>query len=73
MNFLIKLTNKFAEQHFGTKFAVPYATLFMAALEEKILSKVKKKPSFWFKYTYHIFFVWEHGKKSLKEFSNEIN
>ena len=65
MNFLIKLTNKFAEQHFGTKFAVPYATLFMAALEEKILSKVKKKPSFWF--------VWEHGKKSLKEFSNEIN
>ena len=27
----------------GTKFAPPYAVLFMAALEEKILSKVKKK------------------------------
>ena len=29
----------------GTKFAPPYAVLFMATLEEKILSKVKKKPS----------------------------
>ena len=29
----------------GTKFATPYAVLFMAALEEKILSKVKKKPN----------------------------
>ena len=33
-----------------TKFAPPYAVLFMAALEEKILSKVKKKPSVWWRY-----------------------
>ena len=31
----------------GTKFAPPYAILFIAALEEKILDKVKKKPSVW--------------------------
>ena len=29
----------------GTKFAPPYAALFMAALREKILNKVKKKPN----------------------------
>ena len=31
----------------GTKFAPPYAVLFMAALEKKILNKVKKKPNGW--------------------------
>ena len=30
----------------GTKFAPPYAILFMAALEEKILNKVKKNQMF---------------------------
>ena len=38
----------------------------MAALEEKILSKVKKKLSVWWKYIDDIFFIWEHGEKSLK-------
>ena len=57
----------------GTKFAPPYAVLFMAALEEKILSKVKKKPSVWWRYIDDIFFIWEHGEESLQEFINEIN
>ena len=52
----------------GTKFAPPYAVLFMAALEEKILSKVKKKPSVWWRYIDDIFFIWEHGEESLQEF-----
>ena len=34
----------------GTKFAPPYAVLFMAALEEKILNKVKKKQNVWWRY-----------------------
>ena len=41
----------------GTKFAPPYAVLFMAALEEKILSKVKKKPSVWWRYIDDIFYL----------------
>ena len=45
----------------------------MAALEEKILSKVKKKPSVWWRYIDDIFFIWEHGEESLQEFMNEIN
>ena len=39
----------FAEQQLalGTKFASIYAVLFMPALEEQILSKIKKKLSVW--------------------------
>ena len=51
----------------------PHAVLFMAALEEKILYKVKKKPNVWQRYTDDIFFIWEHGEELLKEFLNEIN
>ena len=35
----------------------------MAALEEKILSKVEKKPSAWWRYIDDIFFIWEHGER----------
>ena len=46
----------------------------MAALEKKkILSKVKKKLSVWWRYIDKIFFIWERSEKSLKEFINEIN
>ena len=54
MNYLIKLKNKLA---IGTKFALPYALLFIAALEEMILSKVKKKPSVWWRYIDDILFI----------------
>ena len=56
----------------GAKFAPPYAVL-MAALEEKILNKVKKKPNVWWRYIDDIFFMWEHGEELLKEFINKIN
>ena len=56
-----------------TKFAPTHAILFMAALEEKILSQVKKKPSVWWRYIDDIFFIWKHGEESLKVFINEIN
>ena len=45
----------------------------MVALEEKIFSKVKKRPIVWWMYIDNIFFIWEHGQESLKEFINEIN
>ena len=50
----------------GTKFAPPYAVLFMVALEEKTLGKVKKKPSVWWRYIDNMFFIWEHGEDLLK-------
>ena len=40
----------------GTKFAPSYAVLFKAALEEKNLNKVEKKPNVWWRYIDDIFF-----------------
>ena len=45
----------------------------MAALEEKVLNKVKKQPNVWWRYIDDIFFIWEHDEESLKEFLNDIN
>ena len=57
----------------GTKFAPPYAILFMADLEEKILSASEKKPMIWWRYIDDIFFIWEHGEESLEIFLNKLN
>ena len=53
----------------GTKFAPPYAVLFMAALEEKILGKVKKKPSVWWRYIDDIFLFGNMVKNLFKNLS----
>ena len=57
----------------GTKFAPPYAILFMADLEEKILNAFEEKPMIWWRYIDDIFFVWEHGEESLEKFLNKLN
>ena len=57
----------------GTKFAPPYAILFMADLEEKILSAFEEKPMIWWRYIDDIFFIWEHGEESLEKFLNKLN
>ena len=51
----------------GTKFAPPDSILFMATLEEKILSKIELKPYPWWRYIDDIFF-WEHEEETIKEF-----
>ena len=57
----------------GTKFTPPYAILFMADLEEKILNASEEKPMIWWRYIDEIFFVWEHGEESLENFLNKLN
>ena len=57
----------------GTKFARPYAILFMANLEEKMLEGFEKKPMIWWRYIDDIFFIWEHGEESLKVFIEQVN
>ena len=56
-----------------TKFASPHAILFMADLEEKILSAFEKKPMIWWRYIDGIFFIWENGEESLEKFLNKLN
>ena len=57
----------------GTKFASPYAILFMVDLKKKILNTSQKKPMIWWRYIDDIFFIWEHEEESLEKFLNKIN
>ena len=57
----------------GTKFAPPYSILFIAELEEEILSEIELKPYLWWRYIDDIFFLWEHGEEKLKKFIEYLN
>ena len=57
----------------GTKFAPPYAIIFMADLEESILKYIELKPRIWQRYIDDIFFIWEHREDSLKQFIETLN
>ncbi|MEO0684792.1 MAG: hypothetical protein AAFY76_07015, partial [Cyanobacteria bacterium J06649_11] len=56
-----------------TKMAPNHAILFMAALEEKLLSSFSLQPMVWWRYIDDIFFLWEHGKESLELFLEHLN
>ena len=58
---------------FSTKIAQPYAIIFMAHLEERILKDSELKPHIWWRYIDDIFFIWEHGEDSLKQFIETLN
>ena len=49
----------------GTKFAPPYACIFMDQVETEFLKTQKHKLLVWFRYIYNVFFIWTHGKEHL--------
>ena len=57
----------------GTKFAPPYAIIYMAALEEDFLETLMKKPWLWWRYIDDIFMIWQHGEDELKTFLEKLN
>ena len=57
----------------GTKFAPPYAIIFMTDLEESILKDIELQLHIWWRYIDDIFFIWEHGEDSLKQFIETLN
>ena len=57
----------------GTKFAPPYAILFMGYLEDKILNCLVEKLLVWWRYIDNIFMIWQHGEEALKEFLKILN
>ena len=57
----------------GTKFAPPYACIFMDQIETKFLRIQSHQPMIWFKYIDDIFFVWTHGEEKLEEFMADFN
>ena len=76
-NYIFEFNEKtFKQVHetvIGTKFAPPYAILFMADSEEKIINAFEKKPMIWWRYIDDISFICKHGEESLEKFFNKLN
>ena len=57
----------------GKKYASSFASIFMANMEEEVLSKVICKPLVMFRFIDDIFFNWTLSKDELTEFINIFN
>ena len=57
----------------GTKFAPPYANIFMTALEEEIFKNPKFEPFLLLRYLDDIFCLWTEGVDKSKEFFNDLH
>ena len=57
----------------GTKFAPPYACIFMGEMETSFLKTQQLQPFIWLRYIYDIFFIWTHGEEQLKLFLKDLN
>ena len=57
----------------GTKFSPPYAVIFMAGLEKRILEEIELQSRIWRRYINDIFFIWQHGEDSLTQFIETLN
>ena len=60
---------------FGTKFAPPYACIFIDYIERQFLKseQIQSQPSIWFRYIDVIFFIWTASEKELDDFLNHLN
>ena len=45
----------------------------MADLEEHLFGIFEKTPMIWWRYIDNIFFIWEHGQESLRDFIDQLN
>ena len=57
----------------GTKFAPPYACIFMDQAESNFWKTQTHQPLVWFRYIDDIFFIWAHGKVKLEQFLVDLN
>ena len=57
----------------GRRFSVSYANIFMAAWEKSALARHYLQPTVWYRFLDDIFFVWDHGRKSLDDFLKALN
>jgi hypothetical protein len=57
----------------GTKFAPPYACIFMDMVETEFLKQQSVKPWIWLLYIDDVFFVWLEGEDKLLQFMSRLN
>ena len=56
----------------GTKFASPYACIYIDQVEQKFLATQINQPLIWLKYIDNIF-IWTHREKELEQFMLSFN
>ena len=71
--FNIKIKQQVSGTAIGTKFAAPYACLFMDKFETSFLETQQLQPLVWFRYIDDIFFIWTHGEEKPKIFLKSFN
>ena len=57
----------------GTKFAQPYACIFMDEMETSFLKTQQFRPFIWLRYIDDIFFIWPYGEEQLNLFLKDLN
>ena len=57
----------------GTKFAPPYACIFMDRVETEFPQKEHLKPWVWLRYIDDTFFAWTQGEDELYKFLESLN
>ena len=72
-HFSDKVYHQISGTVIGTKFAPPYACIFMDQVESKFLQTQMFQHLVWFRYIDDTFFIWTHGENSLKIFMIEFN
>ena len=68
-----KIKQQISGRVIGTKFAPPYACIFMDKFETDFLTTQNLKPWVWLRYIDDIFFVWTHGEEKLHDFLSCLN
>ena len=75
-NDLFEFDSKFYKQisgtATGTKFAPPYACIFMDHIETEFLKTQDIKPWFWKRFIDDIFFIWTESEEYLKKFLEDL-
>ena len=76
-NNLFEFDCKFYQQisgtAIGTKFAPPYACIFMDFIETEFLKTQAIKPWLWKRFIDDIFFIWTDSEENLNKFLNDLN
>ena len=76
-NNLFEFDCKFYQQisgtAIGTKFASPYACIFMDYVETEFLKAQAIKPRLWKKFIDDIFFIWTDSEEHLNRFLKDLN
>ena len=71
--FEIKIIQQISGTAVGTKFAPPYACLFMDRIENVFLDSEIVKSWLWSRYIDDKFYIWTDGEDKLEGFLNRLN